>query len=214
MIFLLTCVDPEDPEPTPTPAAEEPPMPPVVTEVAILEPPVAEPKPAPAPRRGGRPPQKARGRLGRNQYSKDTAPATNGTSPKNDVAQSPQANATNGAGNGHDSSDGTAGHKTTKTKNWRLQKLSWNDIRRPAGAMQSYIAQRQVEMATGEKHTSLAPAVQPPTAINGDAPVKDEDTDLAKFKDLSTTQMMDFLSRDLVHWQQMISEPTDKSPKS
>jgi len=25
--------------------------------------------------------------------------------------------------------------------------------------------------------------------------------------------MMDFLSRDLVHWQQMITEPTDKSPK-
>ena len=34
-----------------------------------------------------------------------------------------------------------------------------------------------------------------------------------KFKNLSTTQMMDFLSRDLVHWQQMITEPTDKSPK-
>jgi hypothetical protein len=69
-------------------------------------------------------------------------------------------------------------------------------------------------MATGEKHGSLAPAVQPTT--NGESAQeqqRDEDTDLAKFKNLSTTQMMDFLSRDLVHWQQMITEPTDKSPK-
>lgn len=83
--------------------------------------------------------------------------------------------------------------------------------------MQSYIAQRQVEMATAEKHMSVAPAVQPAIdATNGDAlppAAKDEDADLAKFKDLSTTQMMDFLSRDLVHWQQMISEPMDKSPR-
>ncbi|KAG9190315.1 hypothetical protein G6011_08403 [Alternaria panax] len=206
--------DIDEPEPTPAPAVEEPIMPPIATEAPVPDTPIAEPKPAPAPRRGGRPPQKARGRLGRNQYSRDTVPATNGTSPKNDVAQSPQANATNGASNGHDSSDGTAGHKPTKTKNWRLQKLSWNDIRRPAGAMQSYIAQRQVEMATGEKHGSLAPAIQP--TVNSEPAQeqqKDEDADLAKFKNLSTTQMMDFLSRDLVHWQQMITEPTDKSPK-
>ena len=79
--------------------------------------------------------------------------------------------------------------------------------------MQSYIAQRQVEMATGEKHGSLAPAVQPTNGEPAQEQQKDEDTDLAKFKNLSTTQMMDFLSRDLVHWQQMITEPTDKSPK-
>lgn len=212
IISWLMVADPEDPEPAPTPVVEEPMMPPQATETTPPEPTAIEPKPAPAPRRGGRPPQKSRGRLGRNQYSRDTVPATNGTSPKNDVAQSPQAVATNGASNGHDSSDGTTGNKPTKTKNWRLQKLSWNDIRRPAGAMQSYIAQRQVEMATAEKHVSLAPAVQPATAAtNGDT--KDDDADLARFKDLSTTQMMDFLSRDLMHWQQMISEPTDKSPR-
>ena len=146
-------------------------------------------------------------------------PATNGTSPKNDTTNSPQASATNGASNGHDSSDGTAGQKPSKTKNWRLQKLSWNDIRRPAGAMQTYIAQRQVDMATGEKNASLAPAVQPASAVtNGgirqEEAKDDVDTDLAKFRDLSTTQMMDFLSRDLVHWQQMISEPTEKSPRT
>lgn len=79
--------------------------------------------------------------------------------------------------------------------------------------MQSYIAQRQVEMA-GEKRSSPSPAIQLPTT-NGELrqdEVNEEDTeaDLAKFKDLSTTQMMDFLSRDLVHWQQMISQRTEK----
>jgi hypothetical protein len=75
--------------------------------------------------------------------------------------------------------------------------------------MQSYIAQRQVEMA-GEKASS-APAVQPPTkGEQHQAEVKTEDADLSSFKDLSTTQMMDHLSRDLVHWQKMIIEQKEK----
>ncbi|KAH3906298.1 hypothetical protein HBH56_206400 [Parastagonospora nodorum] len=193
--------------PTPTPN-EEPVMPLVVLETAPPEVSIPDPKPPPAPRRGGRPPQKARGRLGRNQYSRDTVPATNGASPA-DGPGSPQPGATNGVSNGHDSSDGTAGGKPAKSKNWRLQKLSWNDIRRPAGQMQNYIAQRQVEMA-GEK----APAVQPATGLtNGTTTqedVKEDVGDLDKFKHLSTTQMMDHLSRDLVHWQHMITQPIEK----
>lgn len=166
-------------------------------------------KPTPAPRRGGRPPQKSRGRLGRNQYSRDALSAANGASPAHDTANSPHLSGTNGNSNGHESSDGATGHKTTKPKNSRLHKLSWNDIMRPAGAMQSYIAQRQVEMA-GEK-TNSAPAVQPPT--NGEqheAEAKQDDTELSAFKELSTTQMMDDLSRDLVHWQKMIAEQKER----
>lgn len=135
--------------------------------------------------------------------------APNGVSPAHDLANSPQTTAANGNSNGHDSSDGAAGQKSTKSKNSRLHKLSWNDIMRPAGAMQSYIAQRQVEMA-GEK-TGPAPAVQPPT--NGEqheAETKPDDTDLSDFKELSTTQMMDHLSRDLVYWQKMVTEQKEK----
>lgn len=164
-------------------------------------------KPTPAARRGGRPPQKSRGRLGRNQYSRDALSAANGPSPATDALNSPQPSGTNGNNNGHESSDGATGHKTTKTKNSRLHKLSWNDIMRPAGAMQSYIAQRQVEMA-GEK-ASPAPAVQAPT--NGEQHQAElTDTELSAFKNLSTTQMMDYLSRDLVHWQKMITEQKEK----
>ncbi|KAF9696286.1 hypothetical protein EKO04_005624 [Ascochyta lentis] len=200
--------EPEVSETTPTPP-EEPIMPAIASASAPPEAPIETLKPAPAPRRGGRPPQKARGRLGRNQYSRDAMSAANGVSPANEVANSPQTSGTNGNNNGHDSSDGATGHKVAKAKNSRLHKLSWNDIMRPAGAMQSYIAQRQVEMA-GEK-ASPAPAVQPPT--NGEQHQGDTmhvDTELSTFKDLSTTQMMDHLSRDLVHWQKMITAQKEK----
>lgn len=200
--------EPEALEATPTPT-EEPAAPVVASASAPPEAPMESSKPAPVSRRGGRPPQKSRGRLGRNQYSRDALSAPNGASPAHDLANSPQPSGTNGNSNGHESSDGTTGQKSTKSKNSRLHKLSWNDIMRPAGAMQSYIAQRQVEMA-GEK-TSPAPAVQPTT--NGrqhEAETKPADTDLSDFKELSTTQMMDHLSRDLVHWQKMITEQKER----
>jgi len=75
--------------------------------------------------------------------------------------------------------------------------------------MQSYIAQRQVEMA-GEKASS-APAVQAPANGEHHQPeARPDDTELSDFKELSTTQMMDHLSRDLVHWQKMIIEQKER----
>ncbi|KAF2439272.1 hypothetical protein P171DRAFT_134751 [Karstenula rhodostoma CBS 690.94] len=199
----------DESEPPEAPPVEESAMPIPVEEPAPAEPPAIEPKPAPAPRKGGRPPQKRR--LGRNQYTRDIpAPATNGASPAaDDAPNSPQVN---GTGTGHDSSDGVTSGKPGKSKNWRLQKLSWHDIRRPAGAMQNYISQRQVDMA-GEKP---APPVQEPAAATNGVHNQDEtngngvEEDLDKFTTLSTLQMMDHLSRDLTHWQQMITGPSDK----
>jgi hypothetical protein len=117
----------------------------------------------------------------------------------------------NGVSNGHDSSDGAPGTRPVKTKNWRLEKLSWNDIRRPAGVMQNYIAQRQVEMA-GEKSVS-APPVQATALTNGvqkEAEGKPDGDDVASFKGLNTMQMMDEISRELVHWQRMVKEQNEK----
>lgn len=178
------------------------------TESAPPDTPLPESKPLPAPRKSGRPPQKRGGRLGRNQYTRDAVAAANGNSPAHSTPNSPQIHATNGTNNGHDSSDGTAGNKNTKGRNWRLEKLTWNDIRRPAGAMQNYIAQRQVELA-GEKGATSA--VQSPTPVNGH--IKDMKVDaqsLEGFKTLSTLQMMDDLSRELTHWQRMVAQVTEK----
>lgn len=201
-----------DLEPETTPV-EETLMAPSASESVPPDTPNADLKPAPAPRKSGRPPHKRQSRLGRNQYTRDApTPATNGTSPApNDTPNSPQISATNGVGNGHESSDGTGGQKPAKAKNWRLEKLSWNEIRRPAGVMQNYIAQRQVEMA-GEK-SSPAPAVQSPAAVNGDQSqdeTKPDRDDLEVFKKLNTLEMMDDLSRELVHWQRMVAEQNEK----
>lgn len=172
--------------------------------------PTGELRSAPIPRKGGRPPQKRR--LGRNQYTKEAPNSvTNGVSPNaDDAPNSPQVNLTSSVGNGQDSSDGAIGGRTGKHKNWRLQKLSWHDIRRPAGAMQSYISQRQVELA-GEKSE---PPAQASAVVKFDARNQEQSSvtedNLATFKKLNTLQMMDHLSRDLTHWQQLISESTEK----
>ncbi|KAH7113217.1 PHD-finger motif-containing protein-like protein [Dendryphion nanum] len=193
---------------------EETPVVPSASESAPPETPTTESRPLPVQRKSGRPPQKRQSRLGRNQYTRDApTPMTNGTSPapNGDTPNSPQISATNGIGNGHESSDGTSGNKPAKGKNWRLDKLSWNEIRRPAGAMQNYIAQRQVEMA-GDKGPP-APAVRSPHA-NGyqteDGKSKGNNSDLEVFKKLDTLQMMDDLSRELVHWQKMVAEQNEK----
>ncbi|KAF2015603.1 hypothetical protein BU24DRAFT_461841 [Aaosphaeria arxii CBS 175.79] len=201
--------DIEIPEVTPT----EEPAPPTESESVPPETPTVETRPPPVQRKSGRPPQKRQSRLGRNQYTRDApTPTTNGASPapNQDTPNSPQISATNGVSNGHDSSDGATASKPIKSKGWRLEKLSWNEIRRPAGVMQNYIAQRQVEMA-GEKR-SPAPAVESPKATNGHSKEDDNKTneDLDVFRKLDTLQMMDDLSRELVHWQHMVAEQNEK----
>lgn len=188
-------------------AVEEPAISDLTPASTIIEVPVVESKLAPVTRKGGRPPQKRR--VGRNQYTKDAPiPASNGiSSTAEDMPNPSQVNPANG--NGNESSDGVITGRTGKPKNWRLQKLSWHDIRRPAGAMQSYISQRQVEMAGEKPSLSVRP---PALATNGshDQEASADEEDIVKFKRLNTLQMMDHLSRDLTHWQQLISESNEK----
>ncbi|KAF2197626.1 hypothetical protein GQ43DRAFT_475287 [Delitschia confertaspora ATCC 74209] len=197
-------------EPAEEQPPEAPPVPASASESTAAETALAELKPAPTQRKSGRPPQKRQSRLGRNQYTRDApTPTQNGASPaNNDIPDSPQVSVTNGAAN--DSSDGTGGTKTGKHKNWRLEKLSWNEIRRPAGAMQNYIAQRQVELA-GDKTSTTSPT-DVLAKVNRDQvqKVQEEEDELQKFKHLSTLEMMDYLSRDLVHWQQTFAEQLEK----
>ncbi|KAF2469468.1 uncharacterized protein BDR25DRAFT_49812 [Lindgomyces ingoldianus] len=203
----------DDPDTVEVEPAEDPSMAPSASESVAPDTSSTDLKPAPVQRKSGRPPQKRQSRLGRNQYTRDApTPATNGASPAaNDTPNSPQISVTNGVGNGHESSDGAAGNKPGKSKNWRLEKLSWNEIRRPAGHMQNYITQRQVELAAEKPPSALS--VQSPTAVNGEQKQegpKDNEDDIEHFRKLNTLQMMDDLSRELVHWQRMIAEQTEK----
>ena len=157
------------------------------------------PQPAP-PRKSARAPPKRKGRLGRNQYTRDApTPSRNGVSP----TATPQPAGAVGAGTGHDSSDGTnGGPRNSKGKPLRLDKLSWNDIHKPAAMMQNFIAQRQLELAG--KHASHAAfaadtprAMSPAPAAASVGPAAAQ----TSFAALNTLQMMDALSRDLAHWQ-------------
>ena len=78
--------------------------------------------------------------------------------------------------------------------------------------MQNYITQRQVELA-GEK--IAVPTMQAIATVNGDSgggkETNEEDVgDVEIFRKLSTLQMMDDLSRELVHWQRMVAEQSEK----
>jgi hypothetical protein len=78
--------------------------------------------------------------------------------------------------------------------------------------MQNYISQRQVELA-GEQSVPASATKVSAMATNGVATPeqnKRDDEGLDTFKNLSTLQMMDHLSRDLTHWQQMITERNEK----
>ena len=63
----------------------------------------------------------------------------------------------------------------------------------------------------GEK---AAPPAQASIAAMSDArnqePLGVTEDNLATFKKMNTLQMMDHLSRDLTHWQQLISESNEK----
>lgn len=74
--------------------------------------------------------------------------------------------------------------------------------------MQNYISQRQVEMAAEKP----APAVQEPSPMNGvqNQEETNGEEELDHFKKMNTLQMMDDISRDLAHWQQMIIEQNEK----
>ena len=78
--------------------------------------------------------------------------------------------------------------------------------------MQNYISQRQVELA-GEQNAATPVDKSPAATTNGVTEAeqtKRDDNVLDTFKSLSTLQMMDHLSRDLTHWQQMIAERNEK----
>lgn len=199
-------VDSDLPEPSEAAAEDAPPQPETV-EPQPPDTPVPTPLPTVSHKKSGRPTQR-RGRLGKNQYTREQN--NHSASPHRNHDNSPLSPASHIA-NGHDStgngSDGTIS-KQSKARFSRLEKTSWNEIRRPAGIMQNYITQKQIEMA-GEKTTVAAAATVQTLAVvaNEKSIAKTEggsmDDDLEKFKTMSTLEMMDYLSRDLVLWQKM-----------
>lgn len=151
---------------------------------------------------------------GRNQYTKDRE-AREETSPARSQSRDVPGH---DSGPSHHGKGGEGQSKSHgRTKGGFNSKVSMTDMKRKAHAMLDYISRTQVEMAgevtppDDESHrpsdhsvataaVDTAPtAEQKPPEVNGEA---GNSTNATKdFKDLSSMEMMDVLTRDLVKWQ-------------
>ena len=184
-------------------------------------------------RKTGRPSTR-RGRLGRNQYTKDRdhRPDLNG-----DHERSPLRSQSREGGGGDDNhhAPGVNGNhnvtgesgKPSKPRYMNPHRTSMNEMKRRVAAILEFISRTQLEMAAGEQTppnggnggaaagrassafiAGLADGLRPILAANGDRAEKEKETASTAaalseldFADLSSTEMMDVLTRNLVLWQ-------------
>lgn len=121
-------------------------------------------------------------------------------------------------GHGHGKSGETSSKSHSRAKGGFNSKVSMTDMKRKAHAMLDYISRTQVEMAgetTPPDNESRRPSdsTVPQTTANGTSAgekktfgatngVSGSSTDAPRdFKELSSMEMMDHLTRDLVKWQ-------------
>lgn len=200
------------------------------TQPSPITPTPQEPTPIrPSTRKSGRPAR--RGRVGRNQYTKDRD--VNGTG-----AESPRRGQSHDIGvesprmgyssvNGTHLDSGDTG-RPSKPRHIHPQRTTMNEMKRRVAAILEFISRMQVEMAVASENSSTptsngdrtqglllksmvdqidnamtsttseggesGPA---PTEGDGEAQEKEKD-----FKDLSSVEMMDVLTRHLLKWQQ------------
>lgn len=169
------------------------------------------PPPSTSHRKGGRPPNARKGKLGKNQYTKDRdLQEGDDLSPHRSMSRDVPRGDDNGhtSGNKGSNSEGKPG----KSKN-NTSKVTMGDMRKRVGAILDYISRTQLEMAGEAMSPATADAAEktirgiadglPMIKVNGengDEP-KAEENSKKEFKDLTCLEMMDVLTRQLVKWQ-------------
>ncbi|RDW72474.1 putative transcriptional regulator (Cti6) [Aspergillus mulundensis] len=200
--------------------ANEPELPRQSPETSVPVPEAAPPRPS--TRKSGRPPAR-RGRVGRNQYTRDRD--LNGTGTDSNTGNSPRRGQSLETGDNSPrigtigtSVNGTDTGKPSRPR-YVHQRTTMNEMKRRVAAILEFISRMQVEMAVAGESTT------PPERTNGiDAQAIGEQLGsiLSKtagdgssessggfpmptekdFKDLSSVEMMDVLTRHLLKWQQ------------
>lgn len=186
---------------------------PTVEPVPPVPPPPDTPPPGNAPqnnahKKSARSTKKTKGR---NQYTRDREESER--SPVRSVSRdTPRTDEANGA---HTRGDK---HSAKSARSTPHHKISMNELKRRSAAFLDFIARTQVELASEDlaEHkpdTDLTDQVtsngSPTPRLNGntgleikvDEQVKSSATSEAEFKDMNCVEMMDFLTRDLVKWQ-------------
>ncbi|CAI7658528.1 unnamed protein product [Penicillium bialowiezense] len=194
-----------------------------------------EPTPVrPSTRKSGRPPAR-RGRVGRNQYTKDRD--TNGNGDAGYMANSPRRGQSHeisadsprvGYGmNGIHMNGGESG-RPSKPRHMHPQRTTMNEMKRRVAAILEFISRMQVEMAVAGENSSTPTgngdraqglllksmvdqidSAMPSAGSDGgeSAPATTdggygESNHEKDFKELSSVEMMDVLTRHLLKWQQ------------
>ncbi|KAJ5099421.1 Zinc finger PHD-type [Penicillium argentinense] len=190
-----------------------------------------EPTPVrPSTRKSGRPTARRGGRVGRNQYTKDRDANGNGTeSPRrgqsHDIGGDSPRVGNNGPNGMHVNGETS---RPSKPRHMHPQRTTMNEMKRRVAAILEFISRMQVEMAVASENSSTptgngdrsqglllksmvdqidaamasttsegGESAPPTTDGEGDAPIHEKD-----FKDLSSVEMMDVLTRHLLKWQQ------------
>ncbi len=174
-------------------------------------PPPQEPPPSkPSHKKTGRPPAR-RGRVGRNQYTKDrdsrpdgSVNADNNTSParsrSGDGDDQPHTNGHNYHSNNHNENG-----KASKPRYMNPNRTSMNDMKRRVAGILDFISRTQVEMA-GTEMTSRTMTTSPPDHGGGNKALgqllmSELEDGLDGFGKLSSVEMMEVLTRRLMRWQ-------------
>jgi hypothetical protein len=162
-------------------------------------------------RKGGRPPNSRKGKLGKNQYTKDKDHDRDDKSPgrsqSRDVAKADDAHAPVNKGS---INEGKLGKPKTPHS-----KITMSDMKRRVGVMLDFISRTQLEMAAGsmsgineEETESMVRSLAgnlPMIQVNGDkgeaADQSDDKSTVKEFNDMTCLEMMDVLATQLVKWQ-------------
>ncbi|KAJ5609648.1 Zinc finger PHD-type [Penicillium herquei] len=209
----------------PSPIKPAPPTEPEPAQASPNTPTQQEPPPTrPSTRKSGRPPAR-RGRVGRNQYTKDRDANGTGTeSPRrgysHDIGgESPRI----GYGANGTFTNGGDGVRPSKPRYMHPQRTTMNEMKRRVAAILEFISRMQVEMAVASEQSSTPPengdraqglllksmveqidnAMPSTNSETGEsAPTDGGEIAEKDFKDLSSVEMMDVLTRHLLKWQQ------------
>lgn len=172
--------------------------------------------PSTSHRKGGRPPNARKGKLGKNQYTKDRDQA-DGDDPSPNRSQSRDVPRGDDSGQTPgNKGPGIEGSKSGKSKG--TSKITMSDMKKRVAAILEFITRTQFEMAGESMSLASGEAAEkmirniadglPMIKVNGDNSNEaskegevGEATTNKEFKDLSCLEMMDVLTRQLVKWQ-------------
>ena len=171
-------------------------------------------QPSTSHRKGGRPPNARKGKLGKNQYTKDRDLQQAHDDPSPGRSQSRDVSRTDE--NGIHSARGSINEgKSSKSKGGN-SKVTMSDMKKRVAAILEFISRTQLEMASEPISPASGDAAEklmlgiaeglPMIKVNGNQGFDDCNMGTEKeFKALSCLEMMDDLTRQLVKWQNQFS---------